>query len=358
MFDAIIVANGKSLRAQTDKLAAKHGEGTVLARTLSVFRGHPAIGNVILVTDAAYDFGDDVIKVPGGETRAESVRAGLSQATSEYVLVHDGARPFLSPALLQKIMDDALLFGSSVPYLPVTDSLRKKENDKAIVVDRSQFFTVQTPQCFPRKELLAAYAKATEDDLLFDDSELFGKYVSPVHYTEGETRNKKITSPFDVFGYNGKAGVGYDLHPLAENGRPLVLGGVRIPYKKGPVAHSDGDVVLHAVMDALLSAANERDIGVLFPDSDPQYKNVDSALLLDTVKEILDQKGLLINNVAITIIAQKPKLSGHIPLMQNRIAEILSVSAEKININATTTERLGVIGQGDAIAVIAMASVY
>ena len=357
MFDAIIVANGKSLRAQTDKLAAKHGESTVLARTVDAFRNVPKIGRIILVTDSEYDFAD-VVKVSGGSTRAESVKKGLEQATEKYVLIHDGARPFLSKTLLKKIMEDTLIYGSSVPYLPVTDSLRTKENGKTKIVDRSAYFTVQTPQGFEREKLLSAYKKATKDDLLFDDSELYEKYVSPVHWTEGESQNKKITSPFDVFGYNGKAGVGYDVHALSENGRPLVLGGVRIPFEKGVIAHSDGDVVLHAVMDALLSAANERDIGVLFPDDDPQYENADSAVLTVEVKKILDEKGLLINNVAVTIVAQKPKLKDYIPLMQKRIAGILGVSIEKINLNATTTEHLGVVGQGDAIAVIAIASLF
>lgn len=356
MFDVIIVAAGKSLRAKTDKLSASHGESTVLGRTIEVFRNEDQIKNIILVTDIQGEF-FGVKKVPGGKTRSDSVLCGLNEVESEFVLIHDGARPFLSKTLLHNVMSDALLYGSSVPFLPLTDTLKKRDGDKVITENREEYFSVQTPQCFPTAKIKEAYKKRKESDYLFDDSELFEKYVSPVRYTEGEAQNKKITSPFDVFGYNTRIGSGFDVHELKENGKPLVLGGVKIPFGKGLVAHSDGDVVLHAVMDALLSAANERDIGVLFPDTDPKYENADSGKLLQIVKDILDEKNVKINNVSVTIIAQKPKLKDFLPLMQRNIAKILQLRDENVNLTATTTENLGIIKDGNAIAVIALSSV-
>ncbi len=357
MFDVIIAANGKGTRANTDKLAAALGESTVLAHTINAFRNLNCVNKIILVSDLDYDF-PSVTKINGGSTRAESVKNGLRNATSEYVLIHDGARPFVSRDLILKIMSDTVTYGSSVPFTPVTDSIRKIENGAITVVDRRDYVTVQTPQGYLREEITAAYEKTDETALSLDESELFSRYVRPAHFTQGEPTNKKITSPFDVFGYNMRTGTGFDVHRYEQNGKPLILGGIRVPFDKGVAAHSDGDAVIHAVMDALLSVANQPDIGVLFPDDDPAYENADSAELLTKVKSILDDKNLHINNVSATIIAQSPKLKNYLPLMQNRIEEILRLSRGTVSLSATTTENLGIIGENKAVAVFACVSAY
>lgn len=357
MFDVIIAANGKGTRANTDKLAASLGESTVLSHTINAFRYLNCVDKIILVSDVDYDF-PSVTKVSGGATRAESVKNGLKASASEYVLIHDGARPFVTRDLILKIMSDTVTYGSSVPFTPVTDSLRKVENGVVTVADRRDYFTVQTPQGYLREEITAAYEKSNETALSFDESELFSRYVRPAHYTQGEPTNKKITSPFDVFGYNMRTGTGFDVHRYEENGKPLVLGGIKVPFDKGVAAHSDGDAVIHAVMDALLTAADKPDIGVLFPDDDPSYENADSADLLTKVKTILTDKNLHINNISVTIIAQSPKLKNFLPLMQKRMEEILCLDRGTVSLSATTTEKLGIIGENKAVAAFAAVSVY
>ena len=357
MYDVIIAAGGKSLRAKQDKLVASLGESTVLSRTVGAFLHAEGVQNVIVATDLAYDF-DGVLTVPAGATRAESVRNALAACTAPYVLVHDGARPFVTRDLIIKVASDTETFGSSVPFLPVTDSLRLVKGGAVSPVDRNDYVTLQTPQGFGTDDLRRAYALATEGDLCYDDSELYAKYVRPIHLTPGEPTNKKITFPEDVTGYNARVGAGYDVHRYVRNGRPLTLGGVRIPYEQGVDAHSDGDVVIHAVMDALLNAANERDIGVLFPDDDPAYDNADSRLLLQRVQEILTRKNVRINNVSVTIIAQAPKLKDYIPEMSARLSSLLDLAPTQVSLNATTTEGLGVVGEKKGIAVLALASVF
>ncbi len=356
MFDVIIAANGKGLRAKTDKLAAFLGEATVLSRTVDVFRGIECIKNIIVVTDGDYSLGN-VKTVRGGKTRAESVKNGLNSAESEYVLIHDGARPFVSRDLIIKIMSDTVLYRSSVPYVPITDSLRRIKNGKAVTVDRNDYVCLQTPQGFALSDIKEAYEHAN-GALSYDESELYASRFGSVHLTEGEFSNKKITSPIDVLGYNLRTGAGFDLHRYADNDKPLVLGGIRVPFDKGVDAHSDGDAVIHAVMDALLSAAGERDIGVLFPDDDPKYENADSAVLLLEVKNILAKKNVKINNISVTVIAQTPKLKNFIPLMSKKIEEILGLPRGSVSVSATTAEKLGLIGEGKAIACFAVASVY
>ena len=356
MFDVIIVANGKSARCKTDKLSFNIGQSSVISRTVNAFSGISGIANIILVTDSEYEF-PNVIKVCGGKTRTESVRCGLEKVKSKYVLIHDGARPFVSKNLIETVMSDTEKYGSSIPFLPITDSLRHIENDVPVFVNRSDYITIQTPQGFLTEEISFAYNTSSETDL-YDDSQLYSLYVRSPHLTNGERFNKKITTPDDLYGYNLRVGSGFDVHPFANNGKPLVLGGVQIPFDKGLSAHSDGDVVIHAVIDALLSGANQRDIGVLVPDSDPIYKNANSANLLLKVSDILQNENVFINNITVTIIAQTPKLSPYIPLMQKRMAEVLKISDRQINISATTTENLGIVGEKKAIAVLAIASLY
>lgn len=354
MFDVVIVAGGKSLRAGTDKLSARLGEQTVIARTANLFRDINGIDKIILVTDEDYQI-DGVLLAPAGQTRGESVKNGLKLVKSRYVLIHDGARPFASKKLVEKVMEDTVIHGNAVPAIPVVDSLRMKKDDSYSYVDRANFLSVQTPQGFVTDDIIFAHSQ--DDSASYDDSELYEKHVGEVYYSEGETQNKKITHPYDCFGYNARIGDGFDVHRFGSD-KPLKLGGVTIPYNNGLIAHSDGDVVLHALTDALLSAADERDIGVLFPDDDPRYENADSRVFLIEAKRILEAKNLCINNVSVTIIAQKPKLKDYLPEMKEVIASQLNILPERVNLSATTSENLGITAENGGIAVIAMASVY
>lgn len=355
MFDVIIVANGTSSRMGFDKLSFRLGNKLVLQKTVDCFNNIDNIDKIIVVSDNFCIKEDKVINVKGGATRSSSVKCGLEYATSKYVLIHDGARPFVSKDLIKLIMDTTTKYNSAVPYLPVYDSLRIKKGDTVgECVNRDNFVTVQTPQGFATELIKKAYVLA-DNNTFTDDSEVFTLFVSPAHLIEGEQTNKKITTAENIFGINSKIGCGFDVHRFARD-RKLILGGVDVPYPLGMEAHSDGDVVIHALMDALLSAVNERDIGVLFPDSDITYKDIDSSILLSKVKGIMDKKNADIISISIIIMAQKPKLSNYIPLMKKRLADILDIDSRKINISATTTENLGITTENSGIASLAMVS--
>lgn len=354
MFDVIIVASGKSTRAGVDKLSVNLGSTTVLNRTVDAFCNIDGIDKIIVVTDKDYHR-DGITVVNGGNSRTQSVKNGLLYSDAKYVLVHDGARPFVTRDLIYCIMKNTIEFGSAVPYLPISDSMRKLTDGAPSYVDRKNYIVLQTPQGFIRENLIFAYSQT--DDVAYDDSEIYAKFFAQPKLIEGEYTNKKITTSDDLYGYNTRIGSGFDVHYFGGN-NPLILGGVTFPNELGLVAHSDGDVVIHAVMDALLNCANLPDIGVLFPDTDVKYKNISSTLLLEKVYALLCEKNVKINNVSVTVIAQKPKLAKFIPAMKENIASILRLSPTQINVNATTTETLGIVGKEKAIAVLAIANVY
>ncbi|MBR1747747.1 MAG: 2-C-methyl-D-erythritol 2,4-cyclodiphosphate synthase [Clostridia bacterium] len=351
MYDVIIAAGGLSLRVGFDKLTEKIGEKTVLQRTVNAFYGRKGVEKIIVVGKEIDIPG--VVCVPGGKTRHESVRIGLEYADAPYVLIHDGARPFLSLDLIDRIERAAEKYGSAIPVLPIYDSLRTVEDGVIIgSVDRGTTYAVQTPQGFRTAELRRAFSLASPDANYTDESELFSRYISPCHVVPGEERNKKITVERDFFGTTAKVGTGFDLHRYTLD-KPLRLCGLTIPYEYGLLAHSDGDAPLHALMDALLTAAGERDIGVLFPDTDEKYKDADSTELLKTVLKILREKNLVVLSVNLTIIAQSPRLAPYLEEMRNNLAALLSVAPERVSLSATTTEKLGLIGENKALCALA-----
>lgn len=355
MFDVVIVANGKSIRAGIDKLSNKIGDISVLSRSISAFSNIANIKNIIVVTDKDIEF-ENIIKVSGGDSRTESVKCGLAKCTSEYVLIHDAARPFVSKDLINLIMQDTITFGSSIPYIKVTDSLRSIKDGVVSYVNRDDYVSIQTPQGFRLSEIKKAYESSA--GCFYDDSELYAKYIRPIHLTPGEQSNKKITTYEDLFGYNMNIGVGFDVHEYEDKKRPLILGGIEIPFEKSLVAHSDGDVVLHALSDAILSSIHERDIGVLYPDNDQSTTNISSEIILSSCLKLFNQKNKKFNNISIVIMAQQPKLSKYIPTMQEKIATLLSVDTSAVSITATTTENLGIVGETKGIAVLAEISIY
>ncbi len=355
MFDVIIVANGTSSRMGFDKLSFQIGDKLVLQKTVDCFENIQNINKIIVVSDNFCINQDNITSVKGGTTRSASVKCGLEYVTSKYVLIHDGARPFVSKDLISLIMEATITYNSAIPCLPIYDSLRIKKNDTVgECVNRDNCVSVQTPQGFATDLIKSAYCKAG-NNFYTDDSEVFSQFIYPAHLVKGEQSNKKITTAENVLSINSKIGCGFDTHKFAAD-RKLILGGVNVPYPLGMEAHSDGDVVIHALMDALLSAIGERDIGVLFPDSDLSYKDIDSAILLSSVKGILDKKNADIINISIVIMAQKPKLSSFIPLMKKRLADILDIDSRKISISATTTENLGITSENKGIASFAIVS--
>ena len=368
---AIVVAAGKSSRAGVDKIWTKIDGKTVLERAAEPFFASPVVSEIVLVVseekkeEATALFSrrkeKPVFVVCGGETRTQSVRNALDfirdSAKDESIVVgvHDGARPYLSPALAERCFLKAAEKGSAVPVIPCVDSMRKISGGGNSAVDRSAFVLVQTPQCFLLDRLVKAYESGAENT---DDASLYETVYGAPELVEGEAQNKKITYSSDLSDLSERAerrvGIGYDVHPLAL-GRKLVLGGVEIPFEKGLVGHSDADALTHAIMDALLTAAGLPDIGHFFPPSDPSFEGAYSVDLLKIVKTEIEKKGFAVHNVAAMIMAERPKMAGYIPEMEKTIAKTLGISEENVKVAATTTEKLGIVGEEKGIAAEATA---
>lgn len=298
--------------------------------------------------------------VAGGKTRQESVFAGLKVVPEsvEWVSIHDAARPFAGEALFRATLDAARETGSGVISTDVTDTVKRVEEGRAVeTLDRERLRAVQTPQSFRREEILRAHLAALADGFAgTDDASLYEReFGSATLVTaDGARENVKLTHRGDFLRGDVRMGTGYDVHRLVE-GRPLVLGGVTIPWEKGLLGHSDADVALHALMDAMLGALGEGDIGRHFPDSDEQYRGIASTELLRRVVELTRNKGYRVGNCDVTIVAQAPKLAPYIEEMRANVARVLGVDVSRVNIKATTTERLGFEGEGLGISAQAVA---
>lgn len=287
----------------------------------------------------------------GGATRSESVKNALDETRSDYVLIHDGARPYLTTALIDRLISEVKLYDSAIPYVDAVDSEYYVKSGEYL--DRSSVKRIQTPQAF--KTSLIKNAIKSSDLTAGDEGVLFNKYVKPIHLVKGEEQNIKITTRHDI-DQDIRVGVGYDVHKLVEN-RKLILGGIDVPNRLGLLGHSDADVLTHAIMDALLGAVGLRDIGYYFPDNDDKYLNADSLMLLDKVIELLHNEGYYVNNVSAEILAERPKLKPVIPLIRQNLAKRLSIDESKISITATTTETLGIIGEEKGMACYSVCSV-
>ncbi len=303
-----------------------------------------------------------VIFAEGGASRFMSVRNGLKMCPSgtEIAVIHDGARPFVTSEVIKNSIKSAKKYGSGVTAIEVVDTLRKVE--KGIlqdVVDRSEVVRIQTPQTFNFEEISKAYEMAFEEfgeeNNFTDDSSVYSKYVGKCKMVFGNRENEKITYREDVL-REFNAGIGYDIHRLVEN-RDLILCGVKIPFDKGLLGHSDADAPLHALMDAILSSIGKKDIGHYFPVDDDKFLNASSLKLLENVMEILTEEGKKIVNVAISIIAEAPKLAPYIDEMKGVLGEVLNIPTSSVGITVTTNEGIDLIGEGKGIGAFATVSV-
>ena len=303
-----------------------------------------------------------IIYADGGQTRQASVLNGLRACSfddEDLILVHDGARCLVTHEIIRRVIDSCRQFGSGVAAIPVSDTIRIRNDDSFSTLDRSRLISIQTPQGFRGKEFLAASVRATEDGFIgTDDASLMERAGYQVHYVEGGKQNIKLTTPEDIIMAESflsaeipelRIGHGYDVHRFADQ-RKLWLCGIEIPYEKGLLGHSDADVALHALMDAMLGAAALGDIGQHFPDTDPAYSGISSVLLLKETAGLLSEKGFVLVNADITIVAQKPKLAPYIPDMCRMTAEALDVPYDCISVKATTTEKLGFEGRLEGIS--------
>lgn len=365
---AIIVAAGASRRMGFDKLSYRLPDGrTVLETSCALFAAHPAVDELVLVAGGNRPQCEAIAAacpkpctvVQGGATRADSVRSGLAAAKGQLVAIHDAARPFASAEIITAALQAAAESGAAAPAVPVKDTIKIADQDGKVVAtpDRAMLYAVQTPQCFDRALYLQALEAVSGEkaSLVTDDCSLFELAGLPVTLTAGDYANLKITTKEDLQKEKTmRIGHGYDVHRLVED-RKLILGGVEVPYEKGLLGHSDADVLLHAVMDAVLGAAALGDIGQHFPDTDPAYKGADSLALTREVAKIIAAHGYKVGNIDATILCQRPKLAPHILAMRQNIADAFGLPLDAVSVKATTEEHLGFTGEGLGIAAHAVA---
>ena len=365
---AIIVAAGASRRMGFDKLSYRLPDGrTVLETSCALFAAHPAVDELVLVAGGNRPQCEAIAAacpkpctvVQGGATRADSVRSGLAAAKGQLVAIHDAARPFASAEIITAALQAAAESGAAAPAVPVKDTIKIADQDGKVVAtpDRAMLYAVQTPQCFDRALYLQALEAVSGEkaSLVTEDCSLFELASLPVTLTAGDYANLKITTKEDLQKEKTmRIGHGYDVHRLVED-RKLILGGVEVPYEKGLLGHSDADVLLHAVMDAVLGAAALGDIGQHFPDTDPAYKGADSLALTREVAKIIAAHGYKVGNIDATILCQRPKLAPHIPAMRQNIADAFGLPLDAVSVKATTEEHLGFTGEGLGIAAHAVA---
>lgn len=307
----------------------------------------------------------------GGATRQQTVRNALAHLPDgvEFVAVHDAARPLVSRELMDRLVETARQHGSSVPALPVSDTLKRAPDGNRVqeTAPREGLYRVQTPQIFRAQWLIEAHRVAAEQGFsqATDDAQLIERAGYPVYLVPGDPRNLKLTTPDDLRllrlylgeGVHTRTGIGYDIHTLTE-GRKLMLGGVAIDHPYGLHGHSDADVVLHAICDALLGAAALGDIGMHFPNTDPRWKDASSLDLLRQVGALLEQHGWRPMHLDAMTIAETPKLAPYIPAMRNCIAQTLGLMPEQVSVKATTNEGMDAVGARRAIACYAVATIY
>ena len=360
---AVLVAAGSSSRMQgTDKILTDISGEPVLAHTIRCFEQNPLIDDIILVvredrreavSAMVLRYGFSKIRgiTLGGETRTASVMAGLDLAAPEttHAAIHDGARPLVTQSVITEAVETAFRTGAAAPAVPVKDTIKVADRNVVTATpNRSSLFAVQTPQVFDFDLLRGALQKVLEGGgALTDDCAAVEALGMKVHLTQGDEEN--IRGHFRAEAAAMRIGHGYDVHRLVA-GRKLILGGVEVPHSLGLLGHSDADVLLHAIMDALLGAAALGDIGHLFPDTDPAYEGISSVLLLKTVGERISGAGYAISNIDATVIAQKPKLAPYIPAMRKVVAETLGIQEGQVNLKATTEEHLGFSGREEGIA--------
>ena len=363
----IIACAGKGERAglNQNKLLFSYNGKPVFMHTLDAFISSGLINNYIIVA-SNNDYEQIKNAVPsfvkvvlGGATRTESVKNALALTDSDIVLIHDGARPFVSKDIISRCIESAINFGSGITAIPTSDTLCKSEDDEIVdYVGKSGYYQIQTPQAFNALQIKKADSLAGNNSFN-DDGEVYKNYIGKTRIVLGEKNNIKLTFKEDfnnLLKTQVKVGVGYDCHKLVEN-RKLILGGIEIPHDKGLLGHSDADVLTHAIMDALLSSCSLRDIGYHFPDTDEKFKGASSIELLKEVLVLLKEQGYKPFNVSATILAQKPKLLGFIPQITEKLASVLDVPKENVGIGATTLEGLGFVGREEGICVHATCTV-
>jgi 2-C-methyl-D-erythritol 4-phosphate cytidylyltransferase / 2-C-methyl-D-erythritol 2,4-cyclodiphosphate synthase len=369
---AVIVAAGRGVRAGGDipKQWQTLGDRRVIDRTLDAFRAAPGIGRIVVVLhsedmDRLPD--EDLMLVAGGDTRSASVRAGLEALEGtgvDRVLIHDAARPCVTPRVIAEVICALDRGPAAAPGLPLTDALWAAANDGTRRVlatrPRDNLYRAQTPQGFHLDAILAAHR--AHGAAAADDVEIALAAGLAVEITQGDPDNIKITDPADFARAEAilrgsmtpdiRTGNGFDVHRFGA-GDHVILCGVRIPHSRGLKGHSDADVGLHTVTDAIYGALAAGDIGRHFPPSDPQWKGADSRIFLEHAGSLAAERGYTISNLDLTFLCERPKIGPHAAAMTECLADILGLETSRISVKATTTERLGFTGREEGIAAMA-----
>ncbi len=346
---------------------------TVLRRTVRGFLDADGIDHVLVVINPRDEdlykeavAGLDLLPfAPGGDTRQDSVRNGLealAPLAPDQVLIHDAARPFFTPDLINRCLAALKDHTAVLPAQPMVDTLKSVDGDRITgTVDRDSVVAAQTPQCFRYGPIMEAHerfrGRPVTDDIAL--AELAG---IPVQWIAGEAGNTKITTREDVKIITSqeltdiRTGLGFDVHAFADD-RDMWLGGVQIPYERGLKGHSDADVALHAITDAILGAIGEGDIGTHFPPSDDQWKGASSDRFLAHAASLVTERGGRIANIDLTIMCEAPKIGPHREAMRQRIGEIVGLDPSRVSVKGTTTEKLGFTGRREGIAAQAITTV-
>jgi 2-C-methyl-D-erythritol 4-phosphate cytidylyltransferase / 2-C-methyl-D-erythritol 2,4-cyclodiphosphate synthase len=370
---ALIVAAGKGERLGGDmpKQYRPIGGKPVLRWAAEAMAGSASIDQIRVVVGpgqqesagAALEGLDVGPLIEGGAERSDSVLNGLHVIGGGTVLVHDAARPFCPPAVVERLLSALEAHDGAVPVLPVADTLALGGAVLESPVDRKHLLRVQTPQAFHVEDLIYAYEEAGRASAT-DESTVMLAAGLKVATVEGDLLLEKLTTPADwdraeailASRLISRTGMGYDVHAFAGEG-PIMLGGIAVPHSRGLAGHSDADVVLHAITDALLGAAGLGDIGEHFPPSDPRWKGASSDLFLSHAAGLIRTRGGIIDHVDVTIIAEEPKVGPHRSAIRMRVSEILGVRLDQVSVKATTTEGLGFTGRREGMAAQAVASI-
>lgn len=397
----VLVCAGKGKRAgfAANKLLEKLNGKTVAEIAFDRFLSSGYIDEfIVVVSESDYEIFDKIFNkkatvVIGGNTRGESVLSGVKAAGGDIVLIHDGARPFVTKKVIKNCLDSVYLHRSGIAAVRSVNTVSIAEGESLVkTVGKDDVYEIQTPQGFYKEDIIKAFSLAKADGLSFpDESSLYLKYIGKPFISEGDIGNVKLTVKDDFtkakrqisgeaeesvnrafpplpemlpeINLNGTAtvnykdlrtGTGFDCHKLVP-GRKFVLGGVTIPHEKGLLGHSDADVLTHAVMDALLSAAGLRDIGYYFPDSEDEYLGISSVLLLKQVLAMLEETGFAVHSLSATVMAEKPKLKDFIPIIKQNLCDVLEIPTGNFGLGATTLEGLGFVGREEGVCVYASA---
>ncbi|EAQ30217.1 bifunctional enzyme 2-C-methyl-D-erythritol 4-phosphatecytidylyltransferase and 2-C-methyl-D-erythritol [Erythrobacter sp. NAP1] len=374
-FAAIVVAAGKGLRVGGDTPKQyRNWRGKPLIRhSVETLRAAGADPLLVVIATGAEDDAEDALKgltgfrfEEGGASRQDSVRAGLEALAEEppaKVLIHDAARPDLPLEVIQRLLAALDEHQGAIPTLPVVDSLAVASDASTMAgkADRETLRRVQTPQAFRFEDILAAHREWNSQTDAGDDAQVLAAMQGSVALVQGDERLKKITFAEDLMDTAGIApfriGQGYDVHRLAE-GEELWLCGVKLEHTHGLAGHSDADVALHAITDAVLGAIGNGDIGTHFPPSDDQWAGARSGQFLEHAVKLAEEAGYALGNIDLTLICEAPKIGPHRPAMRAEVARITGLGEDAVSIKATTTEKLGFTGRGEGIAAQAIVALH